>query len=670
MSAPTEKTRRRVKELRRALEAHNRAYYVHDAPTATDAEYDELMRELEALEQAHPSLRDPHSPTQRVGAAPSEKFAPYEHAEMMLSLENAASSSELEAWAERIPGLLGERRRIEYWCEPKVDGAAIGLVYEKGVLAVAATRGDGKTGENVTPNVRTIKAVPLKLEGKAPALLELRGEVYMDKRDFARLNEEAEEREERTFANPRNAAAGSLRQLDPAVTAKRPLRIRVHGFGRLEGVTFATQEEAMRRIEAYGLPTAGRDGRLCGGLDEVEAYYAETAERRESLTFDIDGVVVKVNDLATQRELGARSRNPRWAVAYKFPPREERTVLRAIEVQVGRTGALTPVAILDPVRVGGVVVSSATLHNQAQIDEKDVRVGDTVVVTRAGDVIPEVLRSIPELRPSGSEPYVMPTVCPACGSRAVKAEGEATPRCPDIACPAQVRGRLLHFASRGAMDIDGLGDKLVEQLVGKGLVKDPADLYALKAESLAGLERMAEKSAANLVAAIEASKRTTLARFVHALGIRHVGEAVSAALARAFRSAEAILTAGKEALEEVPDVGPEVSSAILGFFGESRNREIVRRLLAAGIEPAPPETGGGGPLSGLSIVFTGDLPSLTRSRAKALAEQRGARVVGSVSKKVTHVVAGEKAGSKLAKARELGLEILDEEGFLALLERS
>jgi DNA ligase (NAD+) len=670
MPTPSEEVRRRVEDLRRRIEEHLHRYHVLDDPAVTDAEYDALFRELQYLETRHPELQDPDSPTQRVGAPPAEQFEPYVHAEMMLSLENAVDAAEMAAWRERIDAHLRTAEPLTLWCEPKVDGAAIEIVYERGSLVVAATRGDGRTGENVTRNVRTIRSVPLRLRGGPPPLIEVRGEVYIEKDDFARLNAEAEERGEKVFANPRNAAAGSLRQLDPGVTARRPLRILVHGLGRVEGASFATQEEAMRAAAGWGLPTAGRRGRTCAGLAEVQAYYDALAEERERIAYEIDGVVVKVNEIPLQRRLGTRARSPRWAVAYKFPPREAETVLERIEVQVGRTGALTPVAVLAPVRVGGVVVSSATLHNQDLIDEKDLRVGDRVVVTRAGDVIPEVLRPVPERRPEGARPYRMPGTCPACGSEAVKPEGEVVPRCPNISCPAQVKGRILHFARREAMDIDHLGEKLVDQLVDGGIVKDPADLYALTAPQLAALERMGDRSAANLLESIARSKSPPLGRLIHALGIRHVGEALAAALAERLGSIEALMEAPDELLETIPDVGPAVAASIRSFLDLPANRRFLEKLREAGVAPVAPPARGSGPLAGMVFVFTGELGTMTRGRARELAEARGAKVADAVSRKVTHVVAGEGAGSKLKKARELKLEILDEAAFLDLVGAS
>jgi len=667
MPIPPEEVRRRAEDLRRILRDHDYRYHVLDAPTVSDAEYDRLFRDLVEIERLHPEIIIPDSPTQRVGAVPAEKFEPFTHAGMMLSLENAADAVELAAFQDRLFSHLGGARPVAYWCEPKVDGAAIELVYEDGRLAVAATRGDGKVGENVTRNVRTIHGVPLRLKGGSPALLEVRGEIYMEKADFARLNTEVEERGERTFANPRNAAAGSLRQLDPAMTARRPLKILIHGLGRVQGASLGTQQEAMEAVAEWGLPTAARRGRLCGDLPAVQAYHDDLARTRESIPFEIDGVAVKVNEVSVQKDLGSRARNPRWAIAYKFPPREAETRLERIEVQVGRTGALTPVAVLSPVRVGGVVVSSATLHNQDMLDEKDVREGDTVIVTRAGDVIPEVVRVLTERRRDGSVPFRMPDTCPVCGSRAVRAGGEVIPRCPNMACAAQVKGRILHFASREAMDIDHLGERLVDQLVEKGLVADPADLYRLTQNRLEALERMGARSARNLLDSIAKSKSPPLARLIHALGIRHVGETLAVTLAEHLGSMERLIEAPREGLEQIPDVGEEVSASIRDFFDNPVNLRVVRKLQEAGVVPQPPAPRAAGPLSGVTFLFTGELASMPRSRARALAEAAGARVAGAMSRRVTHVVAGAGSGSKLQKAREMGLSVLEEDEFLRMV---
>ena len=666
---------RRADKLRRAIEHHNHRYYILDDPEVSDAEYDRLMRELTDLEARYPQLVTADSPTQRVGAKPLDKFVPYRHSLQMLSLQNAASLQELREWHERVEAALEGGSAPELWCEPKIDGAAVELVYRDGVLAAGSTRGDGWTGEDVTANLKTIRGVPLVLRPRsrksaAPGLLEVRGEVYMNKADFAELNRQSEERGGKVFANPRNAAAGSLRQLDPRITAERPLRVLFHGLGRVEGASLRSQEEAVRYMDSLGLMTALRWAQRCEGLERLERYVAEVESARDSYPFEIDGAVLKVNDLGLQETLGVRSRSPRWAIAYKFAPREAETTLRDIRVQVGRTGALTPVAELDPVWVGGVQVSSATLHNQEMIDEKDVRIGDRVIVTRAGDVIPEIVRPLPEARDGSQRRFVMPDSCPACGMQVMIPEGEVIPRCPNIACPRQVKGRLLHFASRTAMDIDGLGEKLVDQLVDKGMVSDPADLYELsgKRDDLIALERMAAKSADNLLASIERSRKTTLPRLLYALGIRHVGEASAAALARHFGEIEAIAEAAEDDLMQVEDIGPAVAQSIRAFFTLAANQRVLRRLRKAGLSyPPPARAAATGPMAGMVIVFTGELESMTRSKAKELAEARGAQVAPSVSKKVTHVVAGSGAGTKLDRARKLKLSILEEDQFLTLV---
>ncbi len=665
-------TARRADELRRSLERHNYRYYVLDDPEITDAEYDRLLRELTQLEERHPGLATDDSPTRRVGAAPLDKFTTYRRPLQMLSLQNAADRQEMDEWIERVAGAL--EKPPEFWCEPKFDGAAVEVVYRSGRLEVASTRGDGWTGEEITANIRTIRGIPLVLRPKGrtavPDLLEVRGEVHMNKVDFAELNRVADETGSKVFANPRNAAAGSLRQLDPRITASRPLRIVFHGLGRIEGRGPRGQQEAAGWLDALGLPTALRWARRCDGRDAIVDYYDAMESRRDSLPFEIDGVVVKVDGFDDQERLGVRSRSPRWAVAYKFPPREAATKLLDIRIQVGRTGALTPVAVLEPVSVGGVRISNASLHNQEMIREKDVRVGDTVVVNRAGDVIPDVVRVLPEKRPPDARPFEMPDRCPVCGTAASLPEGEIIARCPNMACPAQVKGRIIHFASRGAMDIDHLGEKLVEQLVDRGLVSDPSDLYRLTAPQVEALDRMAAKSARNLIRSIDASRRTTLRRLIFALGIRHVGEATAGALAEHLRGLGALRKAALEQLMEVEDVGPAVAGSILDFFAAPANLRVVRSLEAAGITyPAPVRAKPAGPLAGRVMVFTGELESMSRAKAKETAESLGARVVGSVSKKATHLVAGAGAGSKLEKARALGIEVLDEDAFLALTRR-
>lgn len=657
----------RVSALRAAIDEHNYRYYVLDAPSIPDAEYDRLLRELEALEVAHPELLTPDSPTQRVGAQPSEAFGEVRHELPMLSLANAFDDSEVEAFDRRIRERLGAGT-VDYACEPKLDGLAISLLYQGGLLVRAGTRGDGTRGEDVTANVRTIRSVPLKLRGNGhPQRLEVRGEVYMTKAGFEHLNRMQEERGEKLFANPRNAAAGSLRQLDPRVTAGRPLKLFCYGPGAVAGGELPPRHHRiLERFRAWGLPVSP-ENRLVTGIQACLGYYREIQDRRDRLPYAIDGVVYKVDDLALREQLGFVARAPRWAIAHKYPPEEELTRVLAIEIQVGRTGALTPVARLQPVRVGGVTVTNATLHNEQEIRRKDVRVGDTVIVRRAGDVIPEVVAVVPERRPAAAKLFQLPEHCPVCGSEVLRAEGEAVARCTGgLYCPAQRVQAVLHFASRRAMDIEGLGEKLVEQLVARELVHDVADLYQLSEQQLAGLERMGEKSASKLVAAIRASRETRLERFLYALGIRDVGEATAKVLARYFGSLDAIALADEEVLQQVPDVGPVVAAKIAAFFRQSHNREVVERLRAAGVRwpESKPQAGDALPLAGRSYVLTGALEGMTREEAQSRLEALGAKVSGSVSRKTSFVVAGAEPGSKLRKAEALGVPVIDEQTLL------
>jgi DNA ligase (NAD+) len=671
--APPAGIRERASALRAEIEQHNHSYYVLDQPTVSDAEYDRLFRELQALESAHPELLTPDSPTQRVGAAPLAAFAEVRHGTPMLSLNNAFEAEEVEAFDRRVREALGDGE-IEYACEPKFDGLAISLVYKNGVLASGATRGDGTTGEDVTANLRTVRSIPLRLRDKQPPQhLEVRGEVLMMKSDFARMNERQAERGEKTFANPRNAAAGSLRQLDPRITATRPLTFFAYATDAAALGGYTGHSQTLDALAAWGFPVTA-ERRVANGLDGLLAYYRDIGERRARLPFDIDGVVYKVNSLAAQNTLGFVSRAPRFALAHKFPAEEALTTVEAIDVQVGRTGALTPVARLQAVSVGGVTVTNATLHNEDEIRRKDVRVGDTVVVRRAGDVIPEVARVILERRPAGAWPFEMPARCPVCGSETRKAEDEAVARCTaGLYCPAQRKQALLHFASRRAIDIEGLGEKLVDQLVERELVKTPADIFKLDGATLAGLDRMAEKSAANLVESIQKSKQTSLARFVFALGIRNVGESTAQDLARHFGGIDAISSASVEALLQVPDIGPVVAQSIAGFFAEPHNRAVVGDLLAAGVnfkQVAARIVNTDGPVYGKTFVLTGALPTLTRDEATQRIRDCGGKVTGSVSKKTNYVVAGADAGSKQEKAQELGVTILDEAALLKLLQQS
>jgi DNA ligase (NAD+) len=654
-----------VERLRREIEHHNYRYYVLDDPLVADAEYDALFRELQALEAAHPALRSPDSPTQRVGAAPLAKFDTVRHRQPMLSLSNVTTAEELAEFDARIRKFLG-RERIEYVGEPKIDGVAIELVYERGTLVSGSTRGDGIVGENVTANVRTIRSVPLRLRGDAlPALLEVRGEVYLPIEAFRRVNREREEAGQPVFANPRNSAAGSLKQLDPGITASRPLEFVAHGVGEVHGIRFATHWDTLEALAGFGLRPVPRS-QVLPALDDVRALFATVETERDGLPYEIDGLVVKVNDLALQRRLGEISRSPRWAVAWKFKPRQATTRILAIVPSVGRTGVLTPVAELEPVPVGGVTVRNASLHNMDEIERKDVRIGDTVLLERAGDVIPYVVKVITERRSGREKRFRMPATCPVCGAEVVRAEEEVAYRCIGLSCPAQLKQSVRFFGARGALDVEGLGEKLVDQLVEKGMVRDLADLYHLDEATLAGLERMGKKSAANLRAQIERSKTTTLPRFLVALGIRQVGEATAKALGEHFGTLERVMDAAEEELQEVRDVGPEVARSIRHFFAERQNRKVIQRLVGAGVRPAPVRRVAG-PLSGKKFVLTGGLAEMTRPEAQRRIEALGGRVVTSVSAETDFVVVGADPGSKLAKAKKLGVATLDEEAFVRLL---
>lgn len=678
MSIP-ENIRQRVQKLREMVELHNYRYYILDAPTIPDAQFDRLFRELQQLEQLYPQLVTPESPTQRVGAAPLKEFSQITHRTPMLSLNNAFAEAEVEAFDRRVRQGL-EADNVEYAVEPKFDGLAVSLCYEDGVFTTGATRGDGYTGEDVTLNLRTVKSIPLHLPGslhgkRHPALLEVRGEVLMLKADFEKLNQQQRDRGEKEFMNPRNAAAGSLRQLDPGITANRRLTFFAYGIGTQagDGMPRDKHSHVMDYLAALHFPVACKR-QVVSGAAGLLGYYHAIGAMRERLPYDIDGVVYKVNDLAQQERLGFVSRAPRFAVAHKFPAQEAMTELLGIDVQVGRTGALTPVARLQPVLVGGVTVTNATLHNEDEIRRKDVMIGDHVIVRRAGDVIPEVVAVVLEQRPGNARHFIMPGHCPVCGARAVRLPGEVVTRCTGgLFCAAQRRQALLHFASRRALDIEGLGDKLVEQLVDNAIVRTPADLYKLNIAALAGLERMAQKSASNMVAAIEKSKDTTLARFIYALGIRNVGETTAKELARHFGNLEQLMIADAESLQQVPDVGPVVAQSIADFFAEKHNREVIEQLRAAGVHW---QEGSGtqqaalssGRISGRIFVLTGTLPNLAREEAKERIETAGGKVTGSVSKKTDYVVAGADPGSKYDKAIELGITILDQAGLLQLLQ--
>ncbi|MBJ6609141.1 MAG: NAD-dependent DNA ligase LigA [Candidatus Thiothrix moscowensis] len=662
-----------IETLRQQLRYHNHRYYVQDDPAIPDAEYDRLFRELQAIEAAHPELVTPDSPTQRVGAAPLAEFGEVKHAIPMLSLGNVFSDEELLAFDKRIHDRLKADAETEFVAEPKLDGLAISLLYENGVFTRAATRGDGETGEDVTLNVRTIASVPLRLLGEGyPSVLEVRGEIYMPKAGFEAFNAKMRALGEKTFVNPRNAAAGSLRQLDPRLTAQRPLDIFCYAVGLVEGGTVPdTHYAILQQFREWGLRVCP-DIRVVQGAQGCLDYFREIGIRRNSLPYDIDGVVYKVNSIATQQELGFISRAPRWAVAHKFPAQEEITELEGVDFQVGRTGALTPVARLKPVFVGGVTVSNATLHNMDEIERKDVRIGDYVIVRRAGDVIPEVASVILERRPDTAAPIVMPTHCPVCASEVQRPAGEAVARCTGgLYCPAQVKEAIKHFASRKAMNIDGLGDKMVEQLFDAGLIRHVDDLYSLDVAAVAALERMGKKSAENLIAALASSKSTTLERFIYSLGIRNAGEGTAKALARHFGSLEMIQAANEETLKLVPDIGPVVAANVVQFFAEAHNRDTIQHLRDLGVqwvnyEAKPAEAL---PLAGKTYVITGTL-SRSRDDIKADLETLGAKVSGSVSKKTTALIAGENAGSKLDKAQALGVEILDEAGLSALFNHS
>ncbi|MFM2109344.1 MAG: NAD-dependent DNA ligase LigA [Gammaproteobacteria bacterium] len=666
-----EALRRRAAQLRRDIEYHNYRYYILDDPEIPDAEWDRLLRELRALESEHPELVTADSPTQRVGVTPTDEFAEVRHRVPMLSLDNAFTDEDLRAFDRRVRERLGTGDEIDYSAEPKLDGLAISVTYENGVFVRAATRGDGTTGEDVTANVRTIRSLPLHLQGKAPPLFEARGEVFMPVSGFERLNAEAAKRGEKVFANPRNAAAGSLRQLDPRITAQRPLDIFFYAVGAIEGVDLPPlHSQTLELLRGLGLrvsPEIRRVRSVAGCLE----YYAEIGRRRASLAYQIDGVVYKVDSIAAQRALGFVARAPRWAVAHKFPAEEALTQLRDVEFQVGRTGALTPVARLEPVFVGGVTVSNATLHNMDEVIRKDVRIGDSVIVRRAGDVIPEVARVLIERRPATTREVRLPTHCPVCAAPVERDPDAAVARCTGgYRCSAQRKERIRHFASRRALDIEGVGEKLVEQLVDAGLVVTPADLYRLDATTLEKLERMGRKSAENILAALQKSKATTLARFLFALGVRDVGEATAAALAAHFGTLEHLMAADLEGVQRVADVGPVIARHVVEFFGDAANREVVERLRSAGLHWPVVEVPAVGeqPLAGLTFVLTGTLETLQREEAEDALRALGAKAAGSVSKKTSYLVAGRDAGSKLRKAEELGIPVLDEAALQHILK--
>tara|TARA_Y100000310_G_scaffold89999_1_gene87245 strand:+ start:2152 stop:4164 length:2013 start_codon:yes stop_codon:yes gene_type:complete len=655
--------------LRRQIEQHNYRYHVLDDPEISDVEYDKLFRQLIELEETHPALKTPDSPSRRVGAPPLAKFGSVTHRSLMLSLDNAMNRDELIAFDGRLKRALDSQDEITYIAEPKLDGLAISLVYENGLLSTGATRGDGRTGEDITQNLRTIHTIPLRLQGQAvPPIVEIRGEVFIEKEQFKKLNRKREEAAEPAFANPRNAAAGSLRQLDSSVTAERPLKFFAYELTSAEGINYTSHGESLEQLQKWQVPVNPNISN-CTNIEEAIAYYEEWEENRNTLPYEIDGVVIKVNSTSEREQLGIKSRSPRWAISGKFKAQQATTVVEDIVPSIGRTGAVTPVAHLQPVNVGGVIVSRATLHNQDEIDRKDIRTGDTVLIQRAGDVIPEVVKVITEKRPDEAVKYILPEECPSCGAEVIRPEEEAVARCHNISCPAQVKGRIEHFASKRALDIDGLGSKVVSQLIESGLVYSFADLFYLSKEQLLGLERMGDLSAQNLIDAIDTSKETTLARFIYGLGIRNVGEHVADVLARKYRSLEVLMDSTAEELEAVDEVGPIVAESIVSFFGSKENRDTIRRCLSGGVFLSVPETPEKTDLAvrGKTFVFTGKLEQFTRQDGEEMVRNLGGRAAKSVSSKTDFIIAGTGAGSKLIKARKLNITVLNEDEFLALM---
>ncbi len=662
---------KRIPELRNILEYHNKRYYQQDDPEISDIEYDRLIRELQDLENQYPDDDLASSPTSRVGAAPLAKFASVTHPSTMLSLANAFSPEEIIDFDNRIKR-LAKVDCVDYIAEPKLDGLAVNLIYEKGIFIRGATRGDGITGEDVTSNLKTISSLPLKMRqdsGKAiPSFIEIRGEVYMESKPFKKMNSRRVEEGEEPFANPRNAAAGSLRQLDPKITSRRPLNIFLYNVGEVKGIRLSSHWEVLQALKSWGFPVnplieQAKD--IQGGI----FYFEKIGKQREALPYEIDGVVLKVNDLALQAGLGAVSRNPRWALACKFPATQETTIVKDIIVQVGRTGALTPVAIMEPVNVGGVVVSRATLHNEDEIIKKDIRIGDTVIIQRAGDVIPEVVKVIAAKRTGTEKEFKMPTKCPECDSEIVRLEGEVAHRCVNMSCPAQLKEHIRHFASRGALDIEGLGEKVSAQLFDAGLIQDPSDLYFLNKDQLLALDRHGEKSAQNLIDSIKSSKTPLLDKFIFALGIRNVGERTAKLLATRFGSMENLINARIEDLTTINEIGPEIAQNIVQFFHEPKNKAIMAKFSKAGVEPQKKAATANELLQGKSFVFTGTLANMPRNTAKEIVESLGGSIHSSTTSKTTYVVAGSDPGSKLDKARLLGIKILSEEEFLKLIDR-
>lgn len=666
MTVP-ENIKEEANRLRCEIERHNHLYYVLDAPEISDAEYDTLFHRLLEIEETYPVLRTPDSPTLRVGAAPSEEFASVIHTIPMLSLSNAMNEEEVIEFDARVKRFLGNGEAVAYVAEPKLDGLGVELVYIDGIFSLGSTRGDGITGENITANLRTVRSIPLRLTGeKVPVRLEVRGEIFMNKSDFDLLNKQRETEGQEPFANPRNAAAGSVRQLDPAVTASRPLDGFFYAVGEVDGDVPDKQWELLEYLSVLGLKVNAVRKRCCG-IDEALDFYSELLASREGLSYEIDGMVIKLDRLGLRERLGATSRNPRWAVAYKFPPQQAQTSVEDIAVQVGRTGKVTPVALLDPVRIGGVTVSRATLHNQDEVQRKDVRIGDVVVVQRAGDVIPEVVRVLRERRPTVVEPWLIPETCPVCGGHVVRVEGEAAHRCVNIGCPAQVKERIFHFASRNAMNIDGLGRKTVSQLVDRGMMDDPADLYSLTREQILSLDLFAEKSADNLISSLEDSRETTWDRLLFSLGIPLVGSHVAKVLAARFTTPADLEQASIEDLMETEEIGPGIAQSVRAFFDEGRNVGVLERLAKAGVTPRAISGRETADLAGKNFVLTGSLEHHTREEAKEKIEKKGGRVTGSVSSRTDYVVAGTDPGSKLEKARELGVRILNEKEFVEMI---